>query len=798
MSISRLESTSDGPETVASLIEWRGEIALSSPPLPLTPIIGRTEEVSVVSDLLRQRTIRLVTLIGPGGIGKTRLALQVSADMQGQFRDGIAFVGLAPVRDHALVLEAIADATGVRGPASRTLETALRDRQLLLILDNFEHLLDTAPDISSLLAQCPHLTILATSRAPLRLSGEHVFPVPPFSVPSLQNLPAFDELSVSSPVALFVSRARAADPGFVLDESNVAAVAEICARLDGVPLAIELAAARSRLLAPSALLARMSQSLDVIGEGSRDSPDRQRTMQAAIAWSLDLLTPAARDLLYQLALFVGGFDLAAAEAVAGRERGEMIAAIETLLDHGMLRRHDDSAGEPRFRVPETIREFGLSSPATGDEATMQRRFAAWALALAEDAERGYATPAGDQWIARVESEEDNVRAALTWFASSGDEESLLRLAGALRWYWQMMGRLVEGQRWLIRARHASPEVDSLVRATALVGASTLTAVCGDPQTSDELAEEGVALFLANDNRHGAAQATHMRSLAATYAGNLEDAVTYAHDALQVFESFDDPFWTAWTANRLGIAAADFGDLERAEASYGSALAGLRRLQQPSGQAMVLANLALLLNERGERARAVALFRESISRARERHISYFMLVDTLLGLVDSVAEQLDPVQAARILGVVDRERTVSGFAHGHQTRDVYRRAVTRAQQALSETAFEEAWTEGHGMSLAEAMAIAMTETESFLTPADSLPEDFAITAPQLFAPSQQPLSKREIEVLRLLVSGQTDRQIADTLFISPATARTHVSHILHKLDVSSRTAAVAYAFQYGLV
>lgn len=797
MSDSRLESTSSAPESLASSVESRSDLTLSPPPLPLTPLIGRTAEVTAVHELFTQRNARLVTLIGSGGIGKTRLALHVSAELQDHFRDGAAFVSLAPVRDQTLVLEAIAEAIGVRGPAGPSLADTLRDRQLLLILDNFEHVLGTAPAISALLAECPQLSVMATSRAPLRLSGEHVFPVPPFVVPDMRNLPEFTELSVSSPIALFANRARAVDPGFMLDEMNVTAVAEICARLDGVPLAIELAAARCRFLAPQALLARMGHSLDVIGEGEPDAPDRQRTIQAAIDWSLDLLPPTARDLLSQLALFVGGFDWSAAEAVAGQDRSDVLEAIETLLDHGLLRRLDDNAGEPRFRIPETIREFGLTRPAQGEESAAQRIFAAWALELAEEADRGSATPDSDHWFARVEAEEDNLRAALSWFADIGDEESVLRMAGALWWYWQMLGRLTEGQRWLVRVRHAGSEIPAMVRAKALLGASGLTSTAGDPKTGDDLAAAAHALYLANGDQHGAGQAVWLRSLAATYAGRLDDAVTYAETAVQAFEALDDPLWIAWTENRLGIAAADAGDLQRAEACYVAATAGLRRLHHHSGQAIMLANLALLVNEQHDSARAVALFRESIRYAETRHISFYM-VDALVGLVDSAADQLDPALAARILGVVDRERATAGYAQSHQTREVLRRAGTRTREALGPDAFREAWESSQTMTLSEAIGAAMSASETLLTPDDSLPNDMAIPTPQTFPQGRQPLSKREIEVLRLVVSGQTDRQIADTLFISTATARTHVSHILHKLDVSTRTAAVAFAFQHGMV
>ncbi len=797
MPISPLDPPGPEPVSITPLIGRRGELRLSPAPLPLTPLIGREAEVAALAELLVRSGIRLVTLIGPGGAGKTRLAVQMATELRHRYRDGIAFVGLATIRDPALVMAAIAESIGIRDLGDRSLVSVLRDRQILLILDNVEHVLDAAPEMAALLSRCPHLTVLATSRALLRVSGEHAFPAPPLAVPDPERLPPLAELTNASAIALFAGRARAADPGFVLNERNAPAVAEICARLDGLPLAIELAASRSLVLSPPDLLERMDRSLDLLGNGSRDAPDRQRTMRATIAWSVDLLTPAARELLGQLAVFVGGFDLAGAEAVAGQAGDRVIGSLELLLDHGMLRRQDDASGARRFRIPETIREFGLDQLVPDDDVDVHRRFAAWALAVAEDAEHGYGGPHGDDWLARIDTEMDNLRAALAWLAASGDEESLLRLAGALWWSWQMQGRLSEGRGWLIRARDGGQDVDALVRARALLGASALATMGGDLDTGAALADMGDELAAALNDRHLLARAAYTRSMVATDTGDVDGAVRHGEAALRAFQAIDDPFWIVWSANRLGIAAMDAGDGRRAEECYRLALDGVGQPGQRFGRAIVLCNLALLLNEQGEQAQAAALFRESLANSFEHHVSYFT-VDTLFGLIDSAAEWLDPVKAAKLLGAVDHERAVAGVAHGRLTRELYRRAEARTRSALGEEAFAAAWADGHTMTRNQAIAEALAASDALPDAGGSRPEEAGAAPPMPSNGGRQLLTDREVEVLRLLVTGQTDREIAEILFISHATARSHVSSILRKLDVTSRTAAASYAFQHGLI
>jgi non-specific serine/threonine protein kinase len=788
------------PVPLAPLIERRGGVA-GRLPLPLTPLIGRESEVAAVIELLRRDDVRLLSLTGPGGVGKTRLALQVATDLRADFADGVVFVGLASIRDPARVVAAINLALAVRDVGERSaaerLIDAIQNRQLLLLLDNFEHVLAAAPLVVDVLSACPQVKMLVTSRAPLRVSGEQAFPAPPLALPDPRRIPELPEMASTGAVALFAGRARAADPGFTLTEENARVVAEICLRLDGLPLAIELAAARIGVLSPAALLARLTRRLDVLGGGVRDAPPRQQTMRGAIAWSHDLLTDEERMLFCQLAVFVGGFDVPAAEVVASGAMTDIVSGLERLIDQGVVRRQEDMAGEPRFRILETIREFGLEQlAAAGGDDEAHRRHAAWSLARAEQAERHFFGPDEDLWCARVDADRGNLRTALTW-ALQHDAALLLRLAGALWWFWQVRGQLSEGRGWLEHARAASDDIPGAIRAKALFGASALATLQGDGAAGSAMAEEGLRLAHEGADTDGIARAHYLLSLAATFNGDRERAVTDAETALELFRRLRDEAWAAWACNRLAIAVSHRGNLDRAERLYEEALVLLRRIGQPSGLAIVLGNLAQLRSERGDAHGALLLYRECLALAWDRHI-FFGMVDVLVGLADIAATRGDPRRAALLLGAARHARAVAGFAHEDQTRALYNRVAVQVRSALGETTFATARSAGQSLSLEEAIAEARAVQGDL--PSSDLP---AARVPRLdstpeTAHQREHLSEREVDVLRLLVAGQTDRQIADSLFISHATARTHVTNILRKLDVATRTAAVAYAFQQGLV
>ena len=428
-------------------------------PAPPTPLVGRAGEVATVCGLLRRAEVRLLTLTGSGGVGKTHLALQVAETLGDRYPDGVVFVDLAPLRDPGLVASTIARALGVKEAGGRplleTLITQLRTRRVLLLLDNCEHLLAAAPQVGELLAACCGLTVLATSRAALHLRGEHEVAVPPLALPDPAQGADPAALARVAAVALFVERVQAVQPAFQLTAANAPAVAEICRRLDGLPLAIELAAAYSKVLAPPALLAHVERRRLLLTGGTRDAPARQQTLRATIAWSYGLLEAAEQALFGRLAVFVGGCTLEASEAVCTADGALPIDAqrgLAALVDKSLLRVTEGTDAEPRFSMLETIREYALEQlAASGQAETLRRQHAAYFLALAEAIVPQLIEPQEARWLARLEEEHDNLRAALQWFVDHDETEKAARLAAALRWFWDTHGHVgaMEGRAtWL--------------------------------------------------------------------------------------------------------------------------------------------------------------------------------------------------------------------------------------------------------------------------------------------------------------------------------------------------------------
>jgi predicted ATPase/class 3 adenylate cyclase len=613
-------------------------------PLPLTSFVGREHELAAVTEVLR--THRLVTLTGPAGTGKTRLALQVAAAVLDEFADGVFVAALAPLSDPALVLSTIAQTLGVREAAGRplleSLKDYLREKQLLLLLDNFEQVLAAAPLVSDLLASCRDLTVLVTSREVLHLAGEYDFPVPPLRLPEVTHLLTPERLSQYEAVRLFIARALAVKPDFAVTNENAPAVADICHRLDGLPLAIELAAARSRLFPPQALRTRLEHRLPLLTGGGRDLPARQQTLRNAIAWSYDLLDAAEQALFRRLAVFVGGCTVKAAEAVClagGDPALDIVDGLDALVSKSLLRPDEESAGEePRVGMLETIREYALEQLELSGEAERVRGLqAAYYLAVAEQAELELHGPEQVAWVARLEREHDNFRAALAWALDRGERgaptpraergqggpggageagEVALRLAGALWWFWQMHGDLTEGRRWLEGLVHQRRAAPTARWANGLAKAGYMAWAQGDHGVARAHVEESLAVLRELGDRRGIALALFVLGGVVWAQGDYARARSLGEENLALCRELGDTWHTALALNGLGTMARDQGDYMLARARCEESLALFRELRDTQGVAWSLYGLGEVARDQGDDALARSLLEESLALFRE--------------------------------------------------------------------------------------------------------------------------------------------------------------------------------------
>ena len=854
-------------------------------PTPLTSLIGREREVATLCDLLQRHDLRLLTLTGPGGVGKTRLALRVTEEAALDFPDGIWFVPLAAIRDPALVLSAITQALELRVSGHRSLLEGiahfLQGKDALLILDNFEHVVAAAPLLSELLSRCPHLMCLVTSRAVLRLSGEHAFPVLPLPLPPAAHATTAERASLSPAVRLFVSRAQAARPDFSLTDANAAEVEAICRSLDGLPLAIELAAARARHFTPTELAGRLiaqegGSALHVLAEGPRDAPDRQQTLRYAIAWSYDLLAPREQTLFCRLAVFVGGFTLEAAEAVSnatGDTAIDVIEGIAALVDQSLLLQEEGPGGQSRYSMLETVREFALDQLVrSGKEAAIHHAHAAYFLALAERAAPQLSTKHEQAWLERLHAEHANLRVVLARSEQRGDVDGALRLAAALWRFWHRRGYWEEGRGWLVRLLTHAMSVDDVAPTTwaaALTGAgwlahyqsdfaaaqtslqeavesyrrlgrtdslievlhcqSLIAASLGENRRAVDLCEEALALarqlgdhartaeslcnlsratrelgeyvrattlaqealVLQRAARHrGKAHALLVLGDVARDLGDAADVRVQCEESLAIFRELGEPMGEGFSLHNLAVAAYAEGNLDLARARCEESLAIFRRIDVQGAVIEVLASLGLILDTAGDPASALAVLTEALPLA-VRAGPRWGVAAILEGIAtvaagqgqDRVAVELASRSAALRMAIevpvrpnwqADLERTL---------------AATRV--ALGQEAFAAAWEQGHDRPLPDVIAAAAEVR--IVSPA---PDSRAVGVQETACPSG--LSPRELDVLRLLVAGKTDREIAEMLFISHRTASKHTGAILAKLGVASRGDAAVFAVRHGLI
>jgi non-specific serine/threonine protein kinase len=708
------DHTSTAPAPAAADTPARGNL-----PHALSSLIGREQGQAAVRALLE--AARLVTLTGAGGAGKTRLALAVAAGLADRYADGVWLVELAALPEPGLVPGAVARALGLREEPGRamldTLAAYLRERHLLLVLDNCEHLLDICAALASaLLRACPHLRLLATSREALGLTGEHLYRVPSLSVPDPRHLPAPELAGTYEAVRLFVARARERRSEFALSAQNARAVAQICARLDGMPLAIELAAARVGAMSVETIAARLDDRFALLTGGARDALPRQQTLRATLDWSYELLGTVERVLLGRLAVFAGGWTLEAAEAVCageGIDEGSVLDLLDGLAHKSLVQADEEVEGELRYRLLETVRQYGQERLAAAGEAVeVQRRHAQWFLALAEKAEPQLKGAEQLAWLARLEREHDNLRAALRWIREAGDVVSALRLAGALSRFWEVSGRLSEGQTWLddLLALPA-PEgpVALATRAKALQGTGVLAFRQGHYAQATRRAQGSLAVHRALGDTRGIAGALNTLGIVAIDQGDFARAAPLLEESLGLKRALGDRRGMAVALDNLAQVARHVGTPERASELLDQSLRLNRELGDMVSLATSLCNRGDLACDQRDYRWAADLYRESLALVERRGLG-FLVAHCLEGLAQVVAVQGDLCGAVRLCGAAweIRERVKSPRAPAE--RGGYEQLVARLRAALREDVFACEWTVGRALPLDQAITYAQGPSE----------------------------------------------------------------------------------------
>ena len=594
------------------------DVLLNNLPIQLTSFIGREKELEELKKLIKGT--RLITLTGAGGSGKTRLACRVAAEMIGDFHNGVFFVALATITDARLVATTIAQALGIAETGGRSILEGLKDylqsKSLLLLLDTFEQVIDAAPLIAELLAACAELKILVTSREGLHISGEHEYSVPPLGLPNPTQLPPLESLSQYAAVDLFLQRARAVKPDFKITSDTAQAVAEICAQLDGLPLAIELAAARTKMLSPQLIRARLEHRLEFLTGGARDLPARQQALRSAIAWSYDLLDENEQELFRRLSVFVNGCTVDAVEAVVGNhpDRVSFLDQLGSLIDKSLMREVEDINGQPRFVMLETLREFGMEQLEISSEQEMVRsRHANFFLALAEEAEASLESAEQVQWMGRIEQEHDNLRAALEWSKTAeGMGETCLRLAGALGYFWEIHSHFSEGRERLsailslqIAQRKTAPRAKLLARAAELAYRQS------DYPATHLLAKESLEIYRKIGDKQGIASMLIKLGNAATERGSYTTASRFLEEALTIWRERRDKHGTARALISLGWTALRSGDANLANVRLEEALALSRELGDARSMGFELSGLGEVALRQRDYARATQLMEESL-------------------------------------------------------------------------------------------------------------------------------------------------------------------------------------------
>jgi predicted ATPase/DNA-binding SARP family transcriptional activator/DNA-binding CsgD family transcriptional regulator len=811
------------------------QIPRSNLPAALTSFIGREEDIRQTIASIEES--RLVTLTGVGGCGKTRLATAIGYELVGRFSDGVWFVDLSPLGSAETIPAAIAGAMCLKLDASVDERTALVEmltaRDALLIIDNCEHLIaPCAALVNQLLQSCPTLHVLATSREPLRVPGELNFRVPALDLP-LELAVTMDTIAPLSAVRLFMERTRQVQPAFELTPDNAPVVAEICRRLDGLPLAIELAAARVALFPVEQLAALLSDPLRLLTSGVRTAAPRQQTLRATLDWSFGLLDDAEQRLLIRLSVFAGGWTLEAAEEVSagdGVERDDVLSLLAQLVDKSLV---EVRAGtrEARYRLLETIRQFASEQLASGREALLHKHHARYFLDLAEKAHPELIGERQTEWLERLEQEHDNFRQALSWATGHEHVEVEVRLCAALWRYWYFHGHLFEAERWLTAAiaRAQASSVGDHLRGQLLQGAGVVAWNRGELELAADLNRQALALFREAGDLSLVSATLHTLGIIADWQHDYLDATRRYEESLRMREEIQDSLGIATSLQALGNVAREQRDLDRASALHERSLALLREMGNTRGIAFALSSLGVVAIDRGDYVRAEAFSAESLELFRElgdkaqcaitlNNIGYAAvhqgnsrraagLQAECLRLAQGIGDMRamahgfeglatalaapgggadDARQAARLYGASEALRETLGLPLPEADQALNERSLTAACAALGEAAFDEARAVGRALPLDEAIGEALAASASFASGEHS----------QVSIPAWTPLSPRESSVAALVSQGLTNREVAGRLGLAPRTVDTHVSNILRKLGLSSRQEIAARAMRDG--
>jgi predicted ATPase/serine/threonine protein kinase len=732
-------------------------------PVQRTGFVGREQETAALKELLLRQNVRLVTVTGPGGIGKTRLAVQVASGLGERFPGGVYFVPLSSLNDPGLIASMIVQTLGIREAGGQSaLEILKRNLQdsscppMLLLLDNFEHLVQAAPTVADLLASGPNLKILVTSRAALHVYGEHECPVPPLALPDSRSKLSVEVLSRCPAVALFAQRAVAAKPDFELNRENALAVAEICARLDGLPLAIELAAARVKVLSPSLMLTRLASRLQLLTGGARDLPQRQQTLRAAIDWSYDLLSAAEQRLFRRLSVFVGGCNLEGVEAVCDAKADldlDLLDGMASMVDKSLVQQVESAKGESRFVMLDTIREYALEKlEASGEQPLTKRAHAAYCLVLAEEEPTEESGPQALEWQERFALEHDNFRAGLGWLTETGDAEWGLRLGTALFRFWEIREYLAEGRDSLGKLlRLAGAAAPTKARARALFAAGVLAGEQGDYAPADALIgesqeiarqlgdnmgvavslnalgvtacdrgdvakaralfEEGLALWRELGDQKAIARALSNLANVLKVQRDYDRARALHVECLSIFQGLGDRTGVAWSLNYQGDVARDRGDTSAARKLYEEGLGIFRELGDRWGIAGTLADLGSLAREQGDYSAAHSLYAESIKLFQE--LDHKRGIARLLECsACSAAAQREAERSLRLAGAAAALRQNIGAPLTSAEQAKLEASLQAAREALTDAVGSKVWLEGWALPVEKAIEeVLMPETSS---------------------------------------------------------------------------------------